>query len=62
MKKTGLALLAVTIFVLIWEVLALSNPADDIWTITAFLRALPVWAVFFGGFIFGGIAGHAWWK
>lgn len=58
MKKTGLLLFAIIAAVLVLEAFALKDSGDDLWTITAFMRALPVWAVAFIFFALGVLFDH----
>ena len=62
MKNTGIALGVLAACAVVWEFIAKANSADDVWTITAFFRALPCWGtVGVIGFICA-LGAHIWWK
>lgn len=62
MKKTAIALGVLSGLAIAWEFVALSNPTDDIVTITMFMRQVPCAAkVTIFSFV-GLLIGHFYWK
>lgn len=62
MKKTGIALGVLAVAAVVLEFYALSDPNDDIITITSFMRSLPCWSTsLIWGFV-GVLIGHFYWK
>ena len=62
MKKTGVVLGALVAGAVALEGYALSNPGDDVVTISDFIRAFPCWATVAMFSFIGALSGHLWWK
>lgn len=62
MKKTGMALGALAALAVAWEFVAMSNPSDDIITITAFMRQVPCAAKAAIWSFVGLLLGHFYWR
>ena len=62
MKKTGIVLGVLVAGAIVWELIGRASSTDDVWTITAFFRALPCWGVVgVIGFLCA-LAAHIWWR